>query len=309
MPSRFAARLLGPAVLIGSLGPLAPAAHSVEAAGAMATSPTPTLRRPAVDPITGPRSRLPRDWIGTRPIAPDTPILVLAGHADSQGIGGSGTSGATVAAGGAPMLPGISDELYWNMAVAELVVALGQQRGLPISYYRPPLRSIADGNHPSTNWSVGRLHAAAGGYALEIHFDAWGPTGIGSGLIPPLHRPFSRLDESLAEEFGGYPMGFRDGLGGPRRGIALLEVGKLEGTLERALRNPSTRAATLQHIATRIVGALELGLGRNGAQPATTATTETTTESTAEAPPLSPPPGGVGSAPPARGLQASSEGE
>ena len=149
----------------------------------------------------------------------------MAGHADAQGIGGSGTTGAAVAGGAPPMLPGISDELYWNMAVAEAVVALGRQRGLSIAYYLPPFRTIADGDHPSTNWSVGRRHAAAGGYALEIHFDAWGPSGIGSGLIPPLHRPFSGLDESLAREFGGYPMAFRGGLGGPRRGIALLEVG------------------------------------------------------------------------------------
>jgi hypothetical protein len=294
MPPRFAARLLGPALLIGSLGPLAGAGRSAEAAGpGGAPGPAQALRLASFDPITGPRSRLPRDWIGTRPIDPDTPILVMAGHADSQGINGAGTSGAAVAAGGPPMFPGITDELYWNMAVAETVVALGQQRGLRISYYRPPFRTIVDGNDPGTNWSVGRRHAAEGGYAVEIHFDAWGPDGIGSGLIPPLHRPFGRLDESLAEAFGGYPMAFRGGLGGPRRGIALLEVGKLEGSLERSLRDPATRSDTLLRIATRIVAALELGLGRSTAGP----------------PPLTPQPGGVGSAPPGRGLRASSAGE
>jgi hypothetical protein len=179
------------------------------------------------------------------------------------------------------------------MVVAETVVALGQQRGLRISYYRPPFRSISDGDDPSTNWSVGRQHAASGGYALEIHFDAWGPSGIGSGLIPPLHRPFGRLDESLAEAFGGYPMAFRGGLGGPRRGIALLEVSKLEGPLERSLRNPATRGDTVMAIANRIVSALEAGLGRG---PTT-------------ALPLSPPRDGVGNAPPGKGLQASSGGE
>jgi len=177
------------------------------------------------------------------------------------------------------------------MVSAEAVVALGQQRGLRISSYRPPFRTISDGDHPSTNWSVGRQHAASGGYALEIHFDAWGPDGVGSGLIPPLHRPFGRLDESLAEAFGGYPMAFRGGLGGPRRGIALLEVGKLEGRLERSLRNPATRPDTVMAIASRIVTALEVGLGRS---PTTTAQ------------PLTPQPGGVGSAPPGKGLQASS---
>lgn len=283
--------LLGPALLIGSLGPLTPLAHGADAA--LPASPIRESALAGLDPITGPRSHLGRDWVGNRPVDPDIPILVLAGHADSQGMNGAGTSGAAVAAGAPPMLPGISDELYWNMVVKEAVVTLGQQRGLRISSYRPPFRTIPDGNHPSTNWSVGRQHAAAGGYALEIHFDAWGPDGIGSGLIPPLHRPFSSLDESLAAAFGGFPMAFRGGLGGPRRGIAILEVGKLEGPLERSLRNPATRSATVMAIAERIVTALEVGLGRSPATPL----------------PLSPPPGGVGSAPPGKGLQASSADE
>ena len=293
MRSCSAAWLVGPALLIGSLGPLAAPGRSAEATLMGSQSRTLAPARPSVDPITGPRSPLPRDWIGVRPIDPDTPILVLAGHADSQGMAGSGTSGAAVAAGAAPMFPGISDELYWNMVVAETVVALGQQRGLRIRYHRPPFRTISDGDDPGTNWSVGRQHAASGGYAMEIHFDAWGPSGVGSGLIPPLHRPFGRLDESLAEAFGGFPMAFRGGLGGPRRGIAILEVGKLEGSLERSLRNPATRADTVMAIANRIVTALEVGLGRS---PTT-------------ALPLSPPPGGAGSAPPGKGLQASSGDE
>jgi hypothetical protein len=293
MADRFAPPLLAAALLIGGFGPLAGAARGAEATGTMGPSAAASLRMGGVDPITGPRSRLPRDWIGTLPSDPDAPILVMAGHADAQGIAGAGTTGAAVAAGAAPMLPGITDELYWNIVLARKVVVLGQQRGLRIAYYEPPFRSIADGNHPGTNWSVGRRHTAAGGYALEIHFDAWGPSGIGSGLIPPLHRPFGRIDESLAQEFGGYPMAFRGGLGGPRRGIGLLEVGKLEGTLERSLRNPATREDTLQRIASRIVTALEVGLGRSGVAPL----------------PLSPPPGGIGSAPPGRGLRASSEGE
>jgi hypothetical protein len=49
------------------------------------------------DPITGVRSRLNKDWIGLRLLPPTTPILVMAGHADSQGVGGAGTSGAAVA--------------------------------------------------------------------------------------------------------------------------------------------------------------------------------------------------------------------
>jgi hypothetical protein len=204
-----------------------------------------------------------KDWIGLRSVAPNTPILVMAGHADSQGIAGSGTSGEAVGLlGAAPMMQGITDEHYWNLVLAHAVATLGRARGLRIDFYKPPVRTILDADHPGTNWSVGRQHALADGYAFEIHFDAYGPSGVGSGLIPPLHRPFSRIDESLAQEFGAYPMNFRDRLGGPKRGVAILELGKLEGRLEASLRDPRTRQQTVRLLAERVVTALEIGLGR-----------------------------------------------
>ena len=233
--------------------------------------------------FTGPRVSLAKDWVGRRPLAAETPILVLAGHADSQGIAGAGTSGAAVALrGAAPMQADIQDELYWNLRTATAVVALGRSRGLAIQMYVPPVRDIANGDDPRTNWSIGKAFTAAGGYAFEIHYDAYGPDGVGSGLIPPINRPLSQLDDSLAQAFGGYPRLFRGGLGGPKRGIALLEIGKLEGKLESSLRDPRSREASIAGIAERIVAAIELGLGIN------------------------PPPGAVGSGPPMPDQQASS---
>jgi len=224
----------------------------------------------AVDPLLGPRTPLPKDWVGTRGVSPSIPILMLAGHADAQGIGGSGTSGEAVGLyGAAPMRPGISDEHYWCLQVAHAVAVLGRQRGLNINFYIPPVRTMISGDEAGTNWSVGRDHATAGGYALEIHFDAYGSAGVGSGLIPPLVRPFSTIDESLAREFGGYPMNFRDRLGGPKRGIGLLEVGKLEGPLEASLRDPRTRERTIQYIAQRVVYALQRGIATPGSTTAT----------------------------------------
>jgi hypothetical protein len=228
--------------------------------GLSAAAEAPAPRSGGSDPLTGVRSRLQRDWVGRRQLGRDVEILVMAGHADSQGIAGAGTSGAAVdLAGARPMQPGIRDELYWNLQVARRVVALGQQRGLKIRLYEPPVRTIHSGDDPRTNWSVGKAHAAAGGYALEIHFDAYGPDGVGSGVIPALHRPHSSIDESLAQAFGGYPRDFRGGLGGPRRGITLLEIGKLEAPLETALRNPASREQALATITARVVNALELG--------------------------------------------------
>lgn len=215
----------------------------------------------STDPITGVRSRLAKDWVGRRLMPLTTPILVMAGHADSQGVGGAGTSGAAVALHGKRRMdPSMSDELFWNLRIARAVVALGQARGLTISFYDPPQRSIADPNDPRTTWSVGRDFVAAGGYALEIHHDAYGADGVGSGLIPPLRQPLSRLDESLAEAFGAYPFRFRDGLGAPKRGIAILEIGKLEAPLEPALRHPQRGQEVIELLATRVVEAMVRGL-------------------------------------------------
>ncbi|MBM5784867.1 MAG: N-acetylmuramoyl-L-alanine amidase [Cyanobacteria bacterium K_DeepCast_35m_m1_288] len=230
--------------------------------GLAAAAEAPAPRSGCSDPLTGVRSRLQRDWVGRRAVGREVEILVMAGHADSQGIPGAGTSGAAVdLAGARPMQPGIRDELYWNLEVARRVVELGRQRGLNIRFYDPLVRTIHNGDDPRTNWSVGKAHAAAGGYALEIHFDAYGPDGVGSGVIPALHRPHSSIDESLAQAFGGYPRQFRGGLGGPRRGITILEIGKLEAPLEPALRNPATREQALTVITARVVNALELGVG------------------------------------------------
>jgi hypothetical protein len=254
--------LLSLAALVGPL-PGAVEAQTVSSLGGSAAPP-------AVDPLLGPRSPLPKDWIGSRAVSPTIPILMLAGHADAQGIGGSGTSGEAVGLyGAAPMRPGISDEHYWCLQVAHAVAVLGRQRGLNINFHIPPVRTMLSGDETGSNWSVGRDHAAAGGYALEIHFDAYGSAGVGSGLIPPLHRQFSTIDESLAQEFGSFPMNFRDQLGGPKRGIALLEVGKLEGPLEASLRDPRTRKRTIEYIAQRVVYAIQRGIATPGSTAAT----------------------------------------
>ncbi len=216
---------------------------------------------PTTDPLLGTRVQLKAIWKGLRAVPRQVPILVMAGHADSQRMEGSGTSGAEVDLHGArPMDPRMRDELFWNFAVRDAVVREGVSRGLNITSYTPPALTIRNGNHPSTNWSVGRRHAERGGYAFEIHFDAYGKHGYGSGLIPAVHRHPSTLDESLAASFGRYPINFRGGLGAPRRGISILEIGKLEGNLEQRLRSKQTRQATLAAIARRVTDALLSGI-------------------------------------------------
>tara|TARA_Y100001968_G_scaffold272985_1_gene265522 strand:+ start:3113 stop:3835 length:723 start_codon:yes stop_codon:yes gene_type:complete len=204
--------------------------------------------------ILGPSANLSASWIGTQEVDENIPILILAGHADSQGLAGAGTLGEAVDKyGKSPMNPEISDELFWNLKLQSAIVQLGQRRGLNIKSYDPGVRNIEDANDPRTNWSVGKEFVKDGGYAIEIHFDSYGKYGVGAGLIPPFFDVPNKIDESLAMKFGRFPISFRGGLGAPRRQIRILEIGKLEGDLEQNLRNLKTSQRTIKFIAHEIV--------------------------------------------------------
>ena len=211
--------------------------------------------------LIGEVSNLPATWVGTKDVDKNIPILILAGHADSQGLSGAGTPGEAVDRFGLnPMHPEISDELFWNLKLQESIVKLGKKKGLNIRSYDPGIRNIDDANDPRTNWSVGKRFAKRGGYAIEIHFDAYGKYGVGSGLIPPFSETPNKIDESIARKFGRFPVLFRGGLGAPRRQIRVLEIGKLEGLLEQNLRNLKTRQKTIKLLATEIVQAFLNGI-------------------------------------------------
>ena len=214
-----------------------------------------------LEQVIGQSSSLPAEWVGTKDVYKNIPILILAGHADSQGFNGSGTPGEAVDRFGlSPMSPEISDELFWNLKLQESIVRIGKKKGLNISSYDPGIRNIDDANDPRTNWSVGKQFAKQGGYVIEIHFDAYGKHGVGSGLIPPFFAMPNKIDESIARKFGRFPVLFRGGLGAPRRQIRILEIGKLEGTLEKNLRDEKTRQKTIKLLSNEIVHAFLNGI-------------------------------------------------
>ncbi len=218
-----------------------------------------------LDMIVGSKVNIPASWKGTKEVDKDIPILILAGHADSQGLSGSGTPGEAVHKYGKnPMSPEISDELFWNLKLQSSIVKLGKKRGLDIRSYDPLIRNIDDANDPRTNWSVGKKFAKKGGYVIEIHFDSYGNYGVGAGLIPPFSEVPNTIDESIAKKFGRFPIVFRGGLGAPRRQIRILEIGKLEGYLEKNLRSLKTRQRTIDLLANEIVQAFLSGINKNG---------------------------------------------
>ena len=82
-----------------------------------------------LDLIIGERSNLPATWVGSVDVDKNVPILILAGHADSQGLDGAGTPGEAVDKFGLnPMDPDISDELFWNLKLQESIVKLGKKK-------------------------------------------------------------------------------------------------------------------------------------------------------------------------------------
>ncbi len=214
--------------------------------------------------LIGQKSNFPSLWVGTHDVNHDIPILILAGHSDSQGLAGAGTAGEAVDKFGLnPMNSEISDELFWNLKLQQSIVKLGKKRGLNIRSYDPVIRNIDDPNDPRTNWSVGQKFAQNGGYAIEIHFDSYGHYGVGSGLIPPYFEEPNKIDEAIAIKFGRFPVLFRGGLGAPRRQIRILEIGKLEGELEKNLRSIKTRQRTINLLSEAIVQALLNGVNKS----------------------------------------------
>ena len=79
-------------------------------------------------------------------------------------------------------------------------------------------------------------------------------------MIPPFSEQPNKIDESFARKFGRFPVLFRGGLGAPRRQIRVLEIAKLEGLLEKNLRNVKTRNKTIKLLATEIVQAFLDGI-------------------------------------------------
>ncbi len=225
---------------------------------------SPYLSEVIDDELLGRRVNKNAKWIGNKRVSPSIPILIMAGHADAQNIQGEGTRGEAVSLKGSqPMDSMMTDELFWNLKITDAVVKIGQKEGLDISSYDPGIRSILDENDPKTNWSVGSKYSEKGFYVLEIHFDSYGKHGLGSGLIPPITKNLNNIDEALAQSFGRYPLFFRGGLGAARRQIRILEIGKLEGELEKNLRNIQTREMTISLIAYRIVNSIKSGINKD----------------------------------------------
>ena len=165
----------------------------------------------AVNPAEWTKTNSP-DAISATNISPASQIVVFAGHNDVL----SGETGTGGPQGSRIISPGESNEQYFNRMIAQAIAGMGLATYIPSTKTRT-------GTDPNSNWSRAKEYARQGYIPIEIHYDE--PAGR-SGLIRAVNRPISSKENALIRDFGVFPMGYRD-LGGPRRGLSLLEVAPL----------------------------------------------------------------------------------
>ena len=126
-----------------------------------APKPNPTCQAAGdPDPLLGPRTKQPGRWIGHQAVRHNLPIVVMAGHADSQQLASAGTPGFAVdVKRQPPMDPSMRDELFWNFRVQNAVCASDGKQG-STSAATAPILTIRNDNDPRTNWSQAELSRA-----------------------------------------------------------------------------------------------------------------------------------------------------
>lgn len=140
----------------------------------------------------------------------------------------------------------MSLEAAINLRTVSIIQALLEKYGFNVTF----VRALPKENLRSKMERIKAMIADNDTFAFEIHYDD--PIGnskqSGSGVIPPNIDPtltsqstyadvatpqnltregISGYDIALANAFGAYPQDWRNGLGGPRRGVTLLEIDKI----------------------------------------------------------------------------------
>ncbi len=160
-------------------------------------------------------------------------IIVFPGHlADTPGGGGTSGSGDTNSVlykGEQRVREFIANDISTNLFISEL-----QKAGYNVITAPPTPPTRGDAARNAYYNAVKSLKEANSAYALELHFDA--PPNGRPGVIPggkydQSGASLSVMDVALAKEFGNFSFNHRQSLGGPSRGITLLELDALGSTL------------------------------------------------------------------------------
>jgi hypothetical protein len=148
-----------------------------------------------------------KDWKATTTAKPNK-VLLMAGHADFPS--------------GAP------NERNLNIELVKWAQRNAQAYGISdyIEVYLPSSSNLLE-NDPRSQFSKTSQAVNAGKQVIEIHNDT---TSGYSGVIPPTGgKRIWQLDDALASSYGSFSVNHRDGLGVPKRGGTILEVGRMDG--------------------------------------------------------------------------------
>ena len=195
-------------------------------------------------------------------------IIIAAGHNGVNDVHKPGLLPATVKTDGTNGLAVNTNVVYEgmertlegavNLRTAEITQKLLQQVGFNVTY----VKAYQGENLRSKMERIKHMMSGNDSFAFEVHYDdpAKRNQPGGAGVIPPNIDPtltvnstyadvvssihlttkgISGYDIALAQEFGAYPQDWRNGLGGPRRGVTLLEIdeiSKIEPYFRKAIK-------------------------------------------------------------------------
>lgn len=165
-----------------------------------------------------------KDWKATTTAKP-VKILMTPGHSDAISTG---------AANG--------DEARLNIELVKWAQRNVSAYGIQdyVEFYFPPtaasrLTDKQAESDPRSLWSKTKSATSEGKQVIEIHNDG---TAGKSGVIPPTGgKKIWQLDEALSGSYGSFSVNHRDGLGTPKRGGTILEVGRMDGAVLKIVRS------------------------------------------------------------------------
>lgn len=160
-----------------------------------------------------------KDWNATTTAKPSK-ILLMAGHADFV------SSGA-------------ANEAKLNIELVKWAQRNAATYGIQdiVEFYLPSSSNVTAGDARS-NISKTKKAVGEGKQVIEIHNDE---TNGKSGVIPPTGgKKIYPLDDNLSSSYGSFSVNHRDGLAVPKSGGTILEVGRMDGAVQRVIGSGSS---------------------------------------------------------------------
>lgn len=184
-----------------------------------------------------------KDWKATTTAKPSK-VLLMAGHADFPS--------------GAP------NERELNIELVKWAQRNAQAYGISdyIEVYLPSSSNLPKSD-PRSQFNKTFQAANAGKQIIEIHNDA---ASGHSGVIPPTGgNRIWQLDDALASSYGSFNVNHRGGLGVPKRGGTILEVGRMDGGTTRVFTSgtPAQKEALYKQLMDPVMRSIAQEKARN----------------------------------------------